>query len=75
MNSLLRLKNVTRCCPNCVCANKIKKNVLKIPLNPKEQSRFDKEYKDLKKIQLECDLFKTHLIKEFLNTFKTKDVK
>ena len=70
MNSLFKLKKLIRCCPNCVCANKLQKNIMKIPLSCKEQKRFDQEYKDLKRIQLNCDLFKTHLMKEFVNNFK-----
>lgn len=72
MNSLFRLKNLIRCCPNCVCATKIEKNVLKIPLNPKEEKRFGQEYKDLKQLQLNCDLYKTHLMKEFLKLYTTE---
>jgi hypothetical protein len=70
MNSLFRLKKLIRCCPNCVCATKIEKNILKIPLNPKEEKRFEKEYKDLIRVQMQCNLYKTHLMKEFVNNFK-----
>jgi len=72
MNSLFKLKNLIRCCPNCVCATKIEKNVLQIPLNPKEEKRFEQEYKDLKQVQIQCSLYKTHLMKEFLKLY-TKD--
>tara|TARA_B100000902_G_C27282023_1_gene902308 strand:- start:1820 stop:2041 length:222 start_codon:yes stop_codon:yes gene_type:complete len=72
MNSLFKLKNLIRCCPNCVCATKIEKNVLQIPLNPKEEKRFEQEYKDLTQVQMQCDLYKTHLMKEFLKLY-TKD--
>jgi len=69
MNYLFRLKNLIRCCPNCVCATKLEKNVLQIPLNPKEEKRFEQEYKDLKHLQMQCSLYKTHLMKEFLKLY------
>jgi len=72
MNSLFRLKNLIRCCPNCICATKIEKNILQIPLNCKEEKKCEQEYKDLKQMQLNCDLYKTHLMKEFLKLYTTE---
>ena len=51
MNSLFKLQNLIRCCPNCVCATKIEKSIVQIPLNNAEKKQFDQEYKDLKKLQ------------------------
>jgi hypothetical protein len=69
MNSLFKLQNLIRCCPNCVCATKIEKKIVQIPLNHMEKKKFDQEYKDLKQIQIQCSLYKTHLMKEFLKLY------
>ena len=69
MNSLFKLKNLIRCCPNCVCATKIEKKIVQIPLNNAEKKQFDQEYKDLKQLQMQCSLYKTHLMKEFLKLY------
>ncbi len=69
MNSLLKLRNLMRCCPNCICATKIEKNIVKIPLNNVEKKEFEQEYKNLRQSQLQCDLYKTHLMKEFLKLY------
>lgn len=71
MNSLFRLKNLIRCCPNCVCATKIERSIVQIPLNNTEKKEFDQEYKDLKQSQIQCNLYKTHLMKEFLKLYTT----
>ena len=71
MNSLFKLKNLIRCCPNCVCATKIEKNIVQIPLNNTEKKQFNQKYKELKQNQLQCSLYKTHLMKEFLKLYTT----
>ena len=58
-----------RCCPNCICATKIEKNIVKIPLNNVGKKEFEQEYKNLRQSQLQCDLYKTHLMKEFLKLY------
>jgi len=72
MNYLFKLQNLIRCCPNCVCATKIEKSIARIPLNKIEKKEFDQEYKDLKQIQMQCSLYKTHLMKEFLKLYTTE---
>lgn len=69
MNSLFKLRNLMRCCPNCICATKIEKNIVKIPLNNVEKKELEQEYKNLRQSQLQCDLYKTHLMKEFLKLY------
>ena len=69
MNSLFRMKNLIRCCQNCVCATKIEKNIIRIPIDNIEKKEIEKEYKDLRHSQLQCDLYKTHIIKEFLRIY------
>ena len=69
MNSLIRMKNLIRCCQNCVCATKIEKNIIRIPIDNIEKKELEKEYKDLRHSQLQCDLYKTHIIKEFLRIY------
>jgi hypothetical protein len=72
MNSLFRLNNLIRCCPNCVCVTKIERSIVQIPLNNTEEKEFEQEYKDLKQSQIQCNLYKTHLMKEFLKLYTNK---
>ena len=69
MNSLFKLRNIIRCCPKCICASQIEKNIVKIPINNVEKKEFEQEYKDLRYSQLQCDLYKTRSIKEFLKLY------
>ena len=39
MNSLFKLKNLIRCCPNCICATKIEKSIAQIPINNIEKKK------------------------------------